>query len=140
MIAELAQDLINKVKTVPALANNVGLASAGGPSDPSMSTAPLPSAWLLFESDSVTNTDIRGQLPEDIVFNFTLAVMISYTDQDDLINTQLPTIEAIARSVSGKDSTNFALRWKYQGAQLVDVFTDRLVYELKFMVSATYIV
>lgn len=140
MISELAQNLIDKILTVPALQNRVGMASAGGLSDPSMATVPLPSAWLMYEGDNVVSSDIRGNLPEDITFNFTLAVMVSYTNQADLINIQLPTIEAIARSVSGKDSTNSALRWKYQGAQLVDIFTDRLVYELKFMVSGTYIV
>lgn len=140
MIAELAQDLINKILTVPSLENRVGLASAGGPTDPSMATVPLPSAWLMYEGDSVISSSVRGNIPEDINYSFSLSVMVSYKDQADLINIQLPTIEAIARSVSGRDSTNSALRWKYQGAQLVDVFTDRLVYELKFMVSGTYIV
>ena len=140
MIAELAQNLIDKVKTVASLGNRVGMAAAGGITDPSMKSVPLPAAWLLFEGDAVDGGGNNGHRSEDINFRFTLAVMVSYRDQTDLINTPLPTLEAIARSVSGKDSTDFALRWSYQGAQLVDVFDDRLVYELSFMVSASYIV
>jgi hypothetical protein len=136
MIAELAQNLIDKIKTVTALGNRVGLAAAGGATDPSMASVPLPAAWLLFEGDSVDET---FQSPvQDITYKFNLALMVSYKDQLDLINNQLPTIEAIARCVSGKDSTSSASRWQYQGAQLVDVFNDRLVYELSFMVQASY--
>jgi len=137
MIAEFAQNLIDKIKTVPALGNRVGLAAAGGPTDPSMASVPLPAAWLMFEGDNVDGERFNGPV-QDISYRFTLALMVSYKDQPDLINTQLPTIEAVARSVSGKESTNFGTRWSYQGAQLVDVFDDRLVYELSFLVSASY--
>lgn len=140
MISELAQNLIAKVSSVPALGNRVGMASAGGATDPSMKTVPLPAAWLLYAGDDIVSADDAGLLAEDINFRFTLSVMVSYKDQADIINNQLPLLEAIARSASGKDSTNFALRWKYQGAQLVDIFEDRLVYELGFMVSANYMV
>lgn len=140
MIAELATNLIDKIKTVSALGNRVGMAAAGGPTDPSMKSVPLPAAWLMFESDSITSADSRGYTADDVDYVFTLAVMISYKSQEDLINNQLPLLEAIARSASGKESTNFALRWKYQGAQLVDVFDDRLVYEMRFLVSSTYMI
>ena len=137
MISEFAQNLIDKIKTVPALENRVGLASAGGATDPSMASVPLPAAWLMFEGNSVT-ADVYQAPVEDMEFRFTLAVMVSYVDQPDLINTQYPTLDAIARSVSGKDSTSFGTRWRYLGAQLVDVFNDRLVYELSFMVAASF--
>jgi hypothetical protein len=136
-IAELASNLIDKLKTVPAMGNRIGLAAAGGMTDPSMKTVPLPAAWVLFESDSVTYESSRTG---DVDYVFSVAVMVNYESQADLINTQLPTLEALARSVSGRESTDFAMNWQYQGAQLVDAFTDRLVYELKFMVSASYIV
>jgi hypothetical protein len=137
-IAELSLDLIDKIKTIPALGNRVGMAAAGGPSDPAMQNVPLPAAWLMYAGDSIIGGGDRGSQSEDIAHQFTLVVMLSYTNQTDIINNQLPTLEAIARSVSGKDSTGFALRWKYQGAQLVDIYTDRLVYELRFMVSSSY--
>ena len=140
MIAELAQDLITKIRTVPALGNRVGLAAAGGPTDPSMKTVPMPAVWVMYEGESPVSQEIRGSHAEDVEVRFTAAVMISYVDQPDLLNNQLPTLEAIARSVSGKESTQFALRWKYQGAQLVEIFDDRLVYELSFMVSASYMI
>ncbi len=133
-IAELATDLLNKLKSVPAMGNRVGLAAAGGITDPNMSSVPLPAAWVMFETDSPT---YRSPSFADNDYTFTAAVMISYVNQNDLINIQLPTLEALARSVSGQESTDFAMRWQYQGAQLVDVFTDRLVYELRFMASAS---
>lgn len=139
-IAELSLDLIDKIKTVSALQNRVGLAAAGGPSDPAMQNVPLPAAWLMYSGDSVIDGQPVGMQSEDIRHEFTLMVMISYSNQTDLINTQLPTLEAIARSVSGKESTSFAMRWKYQGAQLVDIFSDRLVYELRFMASSSYMI
>lgn len=138
MISEFAQNLIDKIKTVPALENRVGLASAGGATDPSMASVPLPAAWLMFEGNTATS-DIYQAPVEDIEYRFTMAVMLSYADQLDLINTQYPTLDAIARSVAGKDSTNFGTKWRYLGAQLVDVFNDRLVYELSFMVAASII-
>lgn len=139
MIAELAIDLIDKLKTVTALSNRVGMAAAGGAADPAMKSVPLPAAWVAYASDTPIRGTGRGNLAEDSEIRFTVAVLISYTDQSDLINTQLPTLETIVRSVSGKDSTNFALRWKYAGTQLVDVSSDRLVYEMSFTASSSYL-
>jgi hypothetical protein len=136
MIAELAQDLIDKIKAVPALGNRVGMAAAGGATDPSMASVPLPAAWLLYEGDS-SEADYFSPV-QDMTYNFSLALMVSYTDQTSLINNELPTIEAVARSVSGKDSISSASKYVYQGATLVDVFNDRLVYSLSFMVRASY--
>lgn len=136
MIAELAQDLITKIKSVPALGDRVGMAAAGGATDPSMASVPLPAAWLLFEGDS-NEVEYSGPV-QDMTYNFSLALMVSYKDQTSLINTELPVIEAVARSVSGKDSISSASRYVYQGATLVDVFNDRLVYQLSFMVKASY--
>lgn len=137
-IKELAEDLMLKLKSVPALNNNVGMASAGRALDPTMKNAPLPSAWLLFEGDSPQGGDFQLVSADDIIYNFTAAVMVSYKDQADVLNNQLPFLEELARSVSGRDSLAYASRWKYQGAQLVDIFDDRLVYELSFSVSAAY--
>lgn len=135
-IKELAEDLIAKLKTVTALGNRIGMASAGLASDPTMKTVPLPAVWLMYQGDTPTSGEYG--FVEDIEYTFTAAVMVSYKDQADVLNTQLPFIENLAKSVSGKESTNFALRWKYQGAQLVDVFDDRQVYELRFAVSSSY--
>jgi hypothetical protein len=137
MIAELAQDLMSKISTVTQLGGRIGMVAAGGMTDPSMKTVPMPACWVMFESDSPTYL-VPDMADTDILFS--VALMVSYTDQLDLINNQIPTIEAIARSVSGKESTQSSIRWQYQGAQLVDVFTDRLVYELKFMASASYMI
>jgi hypothetical protein len=134
-IAELATNLMDKLKSVAAMGNRVGLAAAGGITDPSMASVPLPAAWIMYEGDGI---QYRSPQQGDIDYIFTVALMVSYVDQQDLLNIQLPTLEALARSVSGQESTDFAMRWQYQGAQLVDVFTDRLVYELKFMASASY--
>lgn len=140
MISELAQDLLSKISTVGALGNRVGMAAAGGATDPSMKTVPLPAAWLLYNGDVNTTGDPLGRTASDIEHRFSLSVMISYVDQTDILNNQLPLLEAVARSVSGKNSTNQSMRWRYQGAQLVDIYTDRLVYELNFTVSTTYMV
>lgn len=137
MIAEFAQDLIDKIKTVDALGDRVGLAAGGGATDPSMSSVPMPAAWLVYDGDSVTADTFQSPV-EDLEFRFVLQLMVSYKDQLDLINTQLPTIEAIARSVSGQESINSGSRWRYLGAQLVATSDDRLIYELSFMVAASY--
>jgi hypothetical protein len=137
-IAELAQDLIAKLKSVPAMGNRVGLATAGRATDPSMKRVPMPAAWVLFDSDTNTNPDDRGFLQTDIDMTFSVFVMLSYTSEADLINMQLVTLEDLARAASGKDSTNFGMRWKYLGCQLLSTFSDRLVYELKYLVSTSY--
>ena len=140
MIAEFTQNLVDKLKAVPALSGRVGLALAGGPNDTAMQNAPLPAAWVRFDGAYPMDTDINGNLCEDIVFEFTALLMISYKTDGELINTSLPVLDACAQAVSGHDSTDFGLRWKYQGAQLVDIFSDRLVYEVRFAVSSSYIV
>jgi hypothetical protein len=139
-ITELSNDLIEKLKTVPALQNRVGMATAGGPNDPSMQNVPMPAAWVLFEGFDVGNPDpYAGRGAEDVNYRFSAIIMVSYTNQSETINTALPTILACAQAVSGKESTNFALKWKSEGAQIIDVQPDRLVYELRFMVSASFL-
>ena len=137
-IAELATDLVTKLKTVPAMQNRVGLATAGRATDPSMKGVPMPAAWVLYTGDNNTNPESKGFLQNDIDMTFSAFLMLSYTSELDLINTELPTLEALARSASGADSTTFGMRWKYLGSQLLSTFSDRLVYELKFMVSTSY--
>jgi hypothetical protein len=68
---------------------------------------------------------------------FTVALVVSYESQEDLLNIQLPLLEAVRSSVSGRDSTSSGLKWKYIGQNLVEVSNDRLVYEQKFMVSGS---
>ena len=138
MISELALDLYEKLKSVPALENRIGLNPAGGASDPSMSSVPMPAAWLIYDGDGIFGEEMRTAYIQDYVYNFSVELMVSKKDQADLINTQLPTIEAIARSVVGQESTDDALRWTYQGAQLVDVFDDRFIYLLRFSTIGAY--
>ena len=72
IIGDLAEDLIEKIKTVPQLENRIGMATAGGASDPAMKTVPMPAAWLVYDGDSVFGEQARTPQIQDYLFNFSI--------------------------------------------------------------------
>ena len=135
MITELSQDLINKIITVPALQQRVGAAVGGTKSDPTMAQAPLPYAWVVFGGSQPISDGDGGQRYRREVYNFAVIVGISYGGtEEDLLETQLPVLEAIAQAAHGQESFKFADLWEYTGADLKSVQTDRLIYQLGFSI------
>lgn len=134
MIGELAQDLINKISTVAALGGRVGAAVGGTETDPTMSEAPVPFAWVIFGGDNPQAPE-NGQKYQQVQYNFSVVVAIDYgVSEADLINNQFAVLEAIQMAVRGTQGHNYSDLWNYEGQELQTVFPNRLVYNLAFSI------
>jgi hypothetical protein len=138
MISELTQDLINKIKSVPALENKVGAAVGGTEADPTMANAPLPYSWVIFGGSTPTGDSLQdgGQQYWLTQYQFTIVTGIAYgSTEADLLNNQLPVLEAIEKAVAGTKAFKYAGLWEFQGADLAKIDTDRMIYQIKFSVD-----
>jgi hypothetical protein len=141
MIAELATDLLTKLNTVSSLQGRIGMTFLGGPIDPSGQNVPLPAAWVVFQDETTKRSGEVGFRQEDLTLTFSVLVSVSYTSQSDLLNSQLPTLEAIRSAISGQEvngaNTVGGNRWKYQSTALYEVSNDRLIYEQRYAISGS---
>jgi hypothetical protein len=137
MISELTQDLINKIKSVSALQNRVGAAVGGTEADPTMSQAPCPYAWVIYGGSQPTGDSMAegGRKYRMTMYDFTAVVGITYGISDtDLLNNQLPVLEAIQQAVAGTEAIKYADLWEYKGEDLAKIEPDRMIYQLKFSI------
>jgi hypothetical protein len=140
MLAEHAQQLLELVATVPALAQSYGMTDMGSGTDPGGRKAPLPFAWVVLD-ESGTALDPNSPLPPALVkadVIYTVVLYVANTSQSDLISNQLPTVEAVVKAVHGQTSVTGAGRWVFRGLKLIGTNADRLTYACKFFVSAAF--
>ena len=137
MIDKCANDLYTKVQAIPALASAAGLAVGGKESDPGMTKIPLPAAWILAHNGVTTLPPTDGQVKQKTTAQLVYVVMlyVAYTGQSDLINNQLPLLQSVISTVHGTDSPT-GERWAFKDYKLTLVNTDRLAYQIQFMVNA----
>ena len=134
MISELTQDLINKIKVVPAFENRVGAAVGGTEYDPTMSKAAVPFAWVIYGGSQPTGEQREGgKTYRESTYLFKVTIAIGYGKEADLLNTYLPVLEATQQAVAGKDTglSNAGL-WEYQGENFELVTPDRMVYTMTY--------
>lgn len=135
MIGELAQNLINSISTVTALGGRVGAVVGGTATDPTMSEAPVPFAWVIFGGDEPMNDAEGGQKYQRVRYNFSVVVAIEYgLSEADFMNEQLAVLEEIQMAVRGTQGHNYSDLWQYEGQELQTVFPNRLVYNMHFSI------
>lgn len=135
MITELAQDLINKITSVPQFQNRVGAAVGGTESDPTMAKAPLPYSWVIFAGSKPEYDKQGGSKFRMERYYFSALVGIAYgVSEQDLLNNQLPVLEAVAQAVAGTQGHKHADLWEYLGADNIKIYPDRMIYRLEFSI------
>ena len=136
MISDLVKDLINKISTVTALGGRVGAVVGGTETDPTMSEAPVPFAWVVFGGDTPMNDSEGGQAYRRVKYNFTVVSAIGYgVTEQDMFDNCIPVLESIQNAVSGTQGDNkYVDLWKYEGQELQAVFPTRLVYHINFSI------
>lgn len=140
MISELALDLINKIKQVPELQNQVGLVPGGTESDPQLTKAPLPYGWITYDASAPFDSDGVGRKHRQEIYGFSVLLGIAYgNSESDLLNNSFPIIEAITQAVYGQDSVPRADLWDYHGCECILKQTDRLIFRLHFSVVGAHI-
>lgn len=144
MISEVANDLLAKIRSVPALASSTSYAIGGKATDPALKEIPLPACRLLFiavtpDEDPRTIGSGRGgnivPKSEVVLCDFRALVLVPYGDDADILNVQFPLLEAVAEAVKATPAPS-GHRWRYFGLKLSFVFPDRLGYEQRFTLDA----
>ena len=143
MISEITGHLVQQISTVPALAGSTGTTIGGTEADPTMTTIPVPAAWVVFESaqdasqgDGKTGSDSRYQR---LVLTYRVVLVLQYGQGETDLKEQLKTIEDISAAVRGSIPLDFgATPWAYLGCSLMSIETDRIAYSMSFQTSAHY--
>lgn len=143
MIEEITESLVDQIKTVAVLANSTGTTLGGGEADPTLTSIPVPAAWVVFESaqdisqgDGLSGSTGRQQR---LLLTYRVVLVLAYGEGEANMKTQLRTIENVANAVRGKSSHEFAASpWAYQGCSLLAIETDRISYQLTFQTLAHF--
>lgn len=143
MIPELAQDLVTRVASIPALAASTGLALGGRGADPTLTQLPPPAAWVIYRGDTPDEPPYGNAhggpalVPgvQIMLQAFAVIVYLPYTDQADLIDVQFPLLESVIQAIRGQDSPS-GHRWRYVGQKLSLVYNDRIAYEQRYTADA----
>jgi hypothetical protein len=142
MIAEIAQDLVDKVSSVPALTGKVGTAIGGTNTDPLMLQAPVPFAFVVFGNDNVLDTQPDGRKYQLVRYNFMVGIHQEYATtsgwQATMMSTSFPLLEAVRAAVNGKfgPQANTNLRWEYNGQDLIYQDQGRQIYIQQYSLIA----
>jgi phage gp37-like protein len=131
MLAELAQDLVDKLKTVSGLESRVGLAVGGREGDPLMTKVALPAAWVVYRGDEAIDDTTRGRCVATVRTTFIVKVLVEYKSGLDLTSVQFPLVESIIKTINGTKPTGLLTTtgWKYEGQTIDEIETNRLVYD-----------
>lgn len=137
-LSTITQDLLNKLKTVPALGENVGCTLGGTEADPTLASIPAPFAWVIFHSS--TNEDTDRPRYQRIRANYVVFLGIDYgKGESDFVDNQLTLIDDVTRAVGGTEvSVPGPGRWSYEGSNWVHTDPNRAVYALNFSAVAHY--
>jgi hypothetical protein len=141
VIAELADDLLTKVRGVTTLASRTSLSIGGKSGDPGLLKIDLPAAWAKFANDESDERSYERGPDSGLVSEaqlqmatFIVTILIPYTDDDDLLTVQYPLLEEVIAAVHATDSPT-GFRWRYRKQRIALVYTDRLAYEMHFTVN-----
>jgi hypothetical protein len=140
MLAELATDLLEKVRTVTALADSVALTIGGKANDPDLTKIPLPAAWVVLRKEGkdttpYDHTDSSGVVDElTIAAIWTVTVMVPYTNDEDMLGVQFPLLESVRKAIHKTESPS-GFRWSYMNQRIALVYTNRLAYEQTYHVN-----
>jgi phage gp37-like protein len=139
MITELAQDMLAKLKTVPALGGRVGLTLGATDSDPLMQDIQVPAAWVLYSGDQNVDAASDARTRSKQIYNFVVYVIIGYgSNEVDMLTNQYPILDSTVASIAGTEilNANVIMNWKYTGQSVVHVGVDRLLYEQRYSIAS----
>jgi len=146
MLNDIAQHLVNQIKTVSALAESTGLEIGGTESDPTMTSIPAPAAWVVFESAQDAST-ADGKAGADsqfqrLLLSYRVVLVLPYGDGETALKEQMKLISDVATAVRGTSPNDIlgygADPWAFQGTSLLSIETDKIAYSLIFTTRAYF--
>ncbi len=136
MLAELAQDLLTKLQSIPALATSSGLDLVGDMPDPGAARVVPPAAWVIpkdwenFEDDAAI---LPAPAPNGR-HEFVVGLYLPTTAQ---IATQLPLLNSVIDAIHGTVSPS-GQRWYCRKYSRAATNPGVMVYAIVFAVSASF--
>lgn len=131
MIGSIASDLVTQIKTVSALGNRVGLVVGGTEIDPINRNITLPAVWVIFVGDEAVS-DTQFNKSQSIKLNFVVKVLMDYSNESDLVDTQFTLLEDVIKAVRGGIPSVGAKNWRYNGQTLDEMTPERLVWDQSY--------
>lgn len=139
MIGDLATDLLTKLKTITEFGtapSRVGLTIGGKTLDPIMENITKPACWVVFTGDSNNNTQPRSNssCQKEFTYNFIVKIVVDYTNDKNLIDTQFPLLEEVTNTIDGTKVSNKSDKWKYTGQSVEEITDKRLVFNQSYTI------
>lgn len=129
-IAELSQDLVNKLLLVPELAtnNSVSVGLVDDPKSTQYQNIPIPFAGVRFVAEQNLNDSplIKKQQPIRTVFAVSLHVK---NGSDNVLNTEsFPFLDKVRSTLEGTFTSDTAYAWQFVNGRMAFADETRLQY------------
>lgn len=132
-ISELTEDLVEKISTISSLNDRVGTNVGGTEIDPYVIDGETPFCWVVFDGDGTNDTEKRGYGSQRIIYTFAVAVVLEYSDQTHMLQTNYPLLESIIAGIRNTTPNINGINssWIYDGQRLVGTIPQkgRIIYE-----------
>lgn len=129
----IAQDLVDRLKTVPSFGNRVGLAIGGKDIDPFNRDLPRPAAWAVYVGDDNESEATMNPCSSLIRLNFIVKVLVDYGTEADLITTQLPLLHTTVQAIQGGEPVP-GMKWVYEGQGLESLEPERSIWNQQYSI------
>lgn len=137
MIGSSAQDLVNRIRTIPEFGNRVSVTAGGKESDPMMYQGDYPKCWIVYRGDDNVSDVEGGECAVSVKAFYIVRILVQYGTQSDLLTNQFPLLETVISSVIGYTPTVGATKWRYEGQTVTEIDDDRLAYDQLYSTEFT---
>ena len=131
-IETVTQDLIARVKAIPAFGNRVGLSVGGQEIDPINRDMPRPAAWVVYVGDDLAQGSAMNPCQTLIRLNFVVKILVDYSDETTLATTTFPLLHEVVQAVQGGSPVEGA-KWLYESQGLTEL-TERMVWDQSYSI------
>lgn len=138
VISTVAKDLVNKISEIEAFGGRVAMTLGGTESDPALTMAPIPYAWVMLTGSSTDSQD-RERWTR-LRHNFTVAIALEYGEgEEDFTDRQLSLIEEIGKAVTGTSVDALGPEeWAFDGMTLQGFEPKKAFFQMSFSITTFY--
>lgn len=127
-IAELSQDLINRLLSIPELDGSVSLSIVDDPQSTNYRNIPIPFAGVRLAAESNLNTSPLSRKTQPIQTVFAVSLHVKNGTDATLYNESFPFLDNVRKVIEGEFASSGSYAWQFVNARAAYMDTKRLQY------------
>ena len=127
-IAELSQDLVNRLLDIPELDGAVSLSIVDDPQSTNYKRIPIPFAGVRLAAESNQNDSPLSRKTQPIQTVFAVSLHVKNGSDDILNNESFPFLDKVRKAIEGETASPGSFAWQFVNARAAFMDTSRIQY------------